>query len=154
MRIAFDIDGVIAEQDACMLRAVDLLEMTEETRDIINNYYYLERRVLLNPLLFLAEGDELFFITGRNSKYSKITERWIKQFFPNSTLIVVNHGDPVNITNLDKWFVKQAKLKAKYINELNIGVFIDDCEEVVFELRKLCPNTKIIKYGGRLREIV
>ena len=154
MRIAFDIDGVIAEQDACILRAFDLFEMPDSIRDIVNEYYYLERRILLNPLLFLTPNDELFFITGRNEKYTDITKRWINQFFPKSTLIMCNHKEPTNIVDLDEWFVKQAKLKAKYINELHIEVYFDDCEEVVMELRKLCPNTKIIKYGGRLREIV
>lgn len=152
MKIAFDIDGVILEQDLAMLRSIDV-ESNRKNRETISRYYYLHRKLQLNPIDYLADEDELYFITGRNEKYADITKKWQQKYFPQAKLIILNHVEPTRSTILEGWFVKQARLKAKALKENNIEVYFEDTAEVVSELRKLCPDIKIIQFGGRFREV-
>ena len=148
MRIAFDIDGVVLDMNLALLRAADLMG-DKKTRDETNKYYYLSRKLQLNPLDFLAEEDELYLITGRNRRYLEITMNWKNKYFPKAKLILLDHVEPGNETIIEDWFIKQARLKASVLRQENIAVYFEDTPEVVRELRKLVPNCLIIQYGGR-----
>lgn len=153
MKVGFDIDGVVLTQDLFALRSIDLAT-DQALKGELSKFYYLSRRILLNPLDFLAEEDELFLITGRNKSYKQLkefTEKWKEQRFPKATLILTNHDVKEDTVHIDNFFVKHAKLKAHFINKLGIDVYFEDTPEIVEELRKLCPRTKIIQYGGRLK---
>lgn len=155
MKIGFDIDGVILEMDVAMLRAADLNE-DKRIKDELNKYYYLTRKIQLNPIDFLAEGDELYLITGRDRRYLDLTMKWKNKYFPNAKLILLGHVEPGNETIIEDWFIKQARLKASVLLQEEIDVYFEDTPEVVRELRKLCPEVVIIQYGGREfdREII
>ena len=48
-----------------------------------------------------------------------------------------------------KWYEIQAERKEKALKDNRIDIFFEDDPGVVMCLRKSCPNTKIVQYGGR-----
>lgn len=151
MRIAFDIDGVVLEMNLSMLRAADL-EGDKKIKGEINKYYYLFRKIQLNPIDFLADDDELFLITGRSRRYLEATLNWKNRYFPKATLILLGQEEPGKETIIEDWFITQARKKAAALIQNKIDVYFEDTPEVVKELRKLCPNISIIQYGGRISD--
>lgn len=146
MRIGFDLDGVVVKHNLPILRMMDLIEDPRK-RDEVARYYYKQQEILLNPLLFLLEEDELYIITSRSNKYRRETEQFIEKYLPTARLIILDLIDPSLLIDLDSWYRKQAELKAKVINDLGIEVYFEDIPKVVRYLREMCPNTKIICYG-------
>src|SRR5664279_665339 len=86
MRIAFDLDGVVLHQEMYSLKAIDSCE-NEQKRSELMRCYYSHRSIQLNPVDFLADDDELFFITGRSVLIEDLTKKWAKKYFPMATLI-------------------------------------------------------------------
>jgi hypothetical protein len=157
MRIAFDLDGVVLQQEIYSLKAIDSCK-NEEERSELMRCYYARRSIQLNPVDFLADEDELFFITGRSLLVEDLTKRWAKKYFPMATVIVTRTILPSSDSDLmtknyvkgeKKWSLIQAERKAKALNDNNIDVFFEDDPGVVKHLRRLCMNTKIVQYGGR-----
>ena len=72
MRIAFDLDGVVLQQEMYSLRAIDSCK-DEQERSELMKCYYARRSIQLNPVDFLADDDELFFITGRSVLVEDLT---------------------------------------------------------------------------------
>lgn len=125
--------------------------MPEKKRKLAEPYYYREQKPLLNPELFLASGDEYIVITGRSKGLLADTEAWLKKFCPNyKKLIMANLGPCYDDINVEDWSKRQAELKAKIINEEKIDVYFEDNGTCADYLRKLCPKTKIIQFGGRI----
>ena len=153
LKIAFDIDGVLCEIDIATHRILD--NITDVTiYNSVEEYYYKERKPLLDARLFLSEKDEMYIITSRPEHLRWITEKWVKQYFPNAKLIIINQ-------NLLKGNTKKAvkdycktkvEMKAEVINKLEIDVYFDDESEALQHFRELCPDCKIIKYGGRIED--
>jgi hydroxymethylpyrimidine pyrophosphatase-like HAD family hydrolase len=154
--IAFDLDGTVLKQDMATLRMIDMVENRDEQHDLMR-YYCNHLEMLFNPLDYLADGDTLFFITGRSIWVEEMTRQWAKKYFPTATVIVTRLDHPTKDTVLmtsnygtDKsWNMLQSERKAKAINENAIDVYFEDNPEVVQNLRKMCPNTKVLQYGGR-----
>lgn len=152
MRIGFDLDGVVQEIDLGLIRVMDHNKSEEERRDICN-FYYISRRQQLNPLDFCHENDELFFITGRPKDQLELTTRWKNKYYPMAKLVLLNkdNKDAYCIgLSIEEWLKKQAMIKARAIIENKIDVYFEDTPGIVLELRKICPHTKIIQYGGRI----
>jgi len=158
MRIAFDLDGVVLHQEMYSLKAIDSCE-NEQKRSELMRIYYSHRSIQLNPVDFLADDDELFFITGRSVLVEDLTKKWAKKYFPMATVIstrtILPSSDPdlmtknyINDRNKE-WGLIQAERKAKALNDNNIDVFFEDAPDVVKHLRRLCKSTKIVQYGGR-----
>lgn len=127
--------------------------MTPEQREQIEEWYYLDREPKLNPEDFLGKGDEYVIITGRSQKMAISTSDWVDKYCPNCLqLFIVDLGPAYNQTTKEviNWSKEQAKRKAKVINSEKVEVYFEDNSECVKELRKLCPKTKIIQYGGKL----
>lgn len=150
MRIGFDLDGVVAEIDLASLRVIDFIE-DRGKREELFRFYYACRKVDLNPMDFLTDGDEAFFITGRPIMYGDVTERWVSGYFGRVPLIMTNAENPIAFESIDKWFVKQANKKAVVLKRLGIDVYFEDTPEIVVELRRLCSGITVIQYGGRQR---
>jgi hypothetical protein len=158
MKIAFDLDGVVLQQEMYSLKAIDSCE-NEQERSELMRYYYARRSIQLNPVDFLADDDKLFFITGRSILVEDITKKWAKKYFPMATVITTRTILPSSNNDLmtknyvndgkKEWGLIQAERKAKALNDNNIDVFFEDAPDVVKHLRQLCKNTKIIQYGGR-----
>ena len=148
MNVAFYIDGVILQIDLFALRFIDSMS-DKKLRTELSRYYYISRPFQLNPIDFVGTEDKLFIITGRNDLYKDITEAWHKKYFPGAILVCLDHEEPKEETDLEEWFVKQARLKAKALEKYKIDVYFEDTPEVVKELRKLCPQVKIVQYGSR-----
>ena len=158
MNIAFDLDGVVLQQEMYSLKAIDSTENEQERAELMR-YYYARRSIQLNPVDFLADDDKLFFITGRSILVEDLTKKWAKKYFPMATVITTRTILPSSNNDLmtknyvnngkKEWGLIQAERKAKALNDNNIDVFFEDAPEVVKNLRQLCKNTKIIQYGGR-----
>ena len=148
MRIAFDIDGVILSIDLGLIKVIDCMK-DKKAKDACTKFYFALRRRQLNPCDFLHEDDELYIITARGEENREITERWIKRYFPMAKLIMLSSHEEPTLVVSEEWYIKQAKRKAKALIENKIDVYFEDTAPVVRELRKLCPNTKIIQYGAR-----
>lgn len=149
MLYGFDLDNVLCDGNITILRMID--QMTPEKRTAVEEWYYLERKPLLNPEYLLADNDKYIIITGRSEKVRFETEWWIQKYCSNCTkLIMVDLGPAYNCTNgeVKKWSQEQARRKAEIINKEKVDIYFEDNGECVLQLRKLCPNTKIIKYGG------
>lgn len=154
MRIGFDLDGVLCDINIAVIRLIDNLQ-SEDARKSSTKWYYKGRKPLLNPYLFVTEKDEIFIITGRNKELEQITRKWVNKYLPdlrNLVWIVGRHNDSLIHTNDDKkigeWVKRRTKEKAEMIIFLGLDVYFDDNQQTVEGLRKLCPNTKIINYGG------
>lgn len=151
MKFAFDIDRCLCDGNIAVLRLMDML--SEEQRKNVEKWYYMERKPLLNPEEFLTDDDEYIIITGRSLKFEEITKKWVQKFCPNHRgLFMANLSPAYGKSNeyFKTWDKKQAALKADIINREKADVYFEDNREVVKHLRKLCPNTKIIHYGGGL----
>ena len=156
MRVGFDLDGVLCGINVGVLRIIDNIQRGDVKRSS-EEWYYRERKPLLNPHFFLSEKDEMFIITSRSERLSHITKTWVRHFFGNRVtekrLIIVSH-ETKKLGNskmqVNKWLREMGEKKAKTINKLELDVYFEDSPETVQVLRKLCPNTKIIHYGGRL----
>jgi hypothetical protein len=158
MKIAFDLDGVILQQEMYSLKAIDSCKNEQERAELMR-YYYARRSIQLNPIDFLADDDELFFVTGRSVLVEDLTKKWAKKYFPMATVIATRTILPSSDVNLmtknyvndgnKEWSLIQAERKAKALNDNNIEIFFEDAPDVVKHLRQLCRNTKIVQYGGR-----
>jgi len=152
MRIAFDIDGVIAELDIPFFRIMDFIPCKEEEKENIYHYYYAYRPVLLNPKFFTqGQGDEVIIITARPERYKEETIDWLKRHdIKYSKFIMLNHEHPTGKLDLKEWFKKQARKKAKILIEEKIDVYFEDTPLVVKYLREMLPdNIKVIQFGLR-----
>lgn len=160
MKIAFDLDGVVLDQDMGFCRMVDLGH--QEDQQELMKYYCNHRPLQLNPIDFLADDDELFFITGRSILVEELTLKWAKKYFPMAKVIITRLQHPSRDTILmtsnygkvgegKSWNKLQAERKAKAIIDNEIDVYFDDNPEVVKHLREMCDSrVKIVQYGGRV----
>ena len=151
MRIGFDLDKVLCDGNITILRMID--QMSPKKRVAVEEWYYRDRKPLLIPEDFLADNDKYIVITGRSEKIRFETEWWIQKYCPNCVqLIMVDLGPAYDCTNgqVKEWSQEQARRKAEIINKAKLDVYFEDNGECVSELRRFCPNTKIIKYGGNM----
>jgi hypothetical protein len=153
MIIAMDLDGVLCDIDVALLRVIDNIK-DDKARLSAEEWYYRERKPLLNPKLFLRDSDEFHIITSRPKRLVQVTTKWIGHYLPNSNLHIVFQDTIKCGENGSKDIAEYCKqkviLKAKKINQLGIEVFIDDEAEAFDLFRELCPDCKILKYGGRV----
>jgi hypothetical protein len=151
MKIGFDIDGVLAEIDCAMLRVMDNMTQGKESAE---EWYYRDRKPLLDARSFLSQNDELIILTGRPDHLKDTTMLWIKQYYPNAKLFFATPSllPPKGNTqeSVKKWCEAKLMCKASYINNLGLDVYFEDENEGMEDLRKACPKCKIIMYGGRI----
>lgn len=152
-KIGFDLDGTLCSIDVAMLRLIDN-EPNKEAQCSAEEWYYRERKPLLDARLFLSKDDKFYIITSRPERLQEITKLWVKHYYPQARLFFVNQEtlrpEENNNESIKNWCFNKVQLKAEKINELGIDVYFDDEAEAFEEFRKLCPNCKIVKYGGRL----
>lgn len=153
MRIAFDLDGVLAETSIALLRTVDRLGK-EVARDVYG-WTFRENKMLLNPMDFMIfSEDEYYIITSREEVAREITEKWVRKYCPHVKELIMLDDDIPDKNAGEKeifaWLDRMANSKAKVINEKKIEVYFDDSSWIVKKLRELCPNCKVINYGGRI----
>lgn len=153
MKMAFDLDGVLCDIDVALLRILDNIK-DEKARLSAEEWYYRERKPLLNAKLFLRNSDEFHIITSRPKRLAKITMKWVGHYYPNSNLHIV-FQDTIKCgengsKDITEYCKQKVTLKANKINQLGIEVFFDDEAEAFDLFRELCPNCKIIKFGGRV----
>jgi len=150
LKIGFDLDGVIADIDILSLRIIDF-QKDFKVRKELEKWYYSTRKVNLNPNFFCNSNDEIYIITSRFRELKDITKKWLdKNGIQYKKLLFAHLSAPYKTMSLEKWYKKQAELKANILNTEKIEVYFEDAPGVVKYLRKLCPNIKIIQYGDRL----
>lgn len=143
MKIGWDLDGCIAQQDTptiCLMKG-----KTE-----IERIYYATLTPNCHPEYFAGPDDEIVIITGRKDELKDVTEAWCKKWFPKYKLYITPTVTWTNPADWASWFKEIAKNKSKQINDLDLDVYFEDMPQTVEELRKLCPKCKIIQFGGRL----
>jgi len=151
MKIAWDLDGVLCDIDLGLIRVID--NMTNpEAKYSAREWYFRERKPLLDARLFLSPDDEFYIITSRSHEFLDITKKWVRYYYPNAKLITINQKmmdcNQNDTESIKKYVNSKIKLKAEIINKLGIDVYFEDDGVKLF--RELCPNCAIIKYGGRL----
>lgn len=149
MRIAFDIDGIIADIDIFQLRAIDFEERPKVKKELIK-WYYNNRKVQLRPILFKYDYDGIYIITSRYSDLEEITRKWLKNNNIYYDKLIFVHHKPETVMDLEDWYKRQARKKANILKENEIDVYFEDTPSTVKYLREFCPNVKIIQYGGRI----
>ncbi len=146
LKVGFDLDGVLLKQGVIEWA---LINKNEELRKM---YCYADAMVQITPQLLSHEDDELFILTGRESCLAEATIKVCNRHFPGIPVYFIQASvtwkDPSEFSD---WFKAIAEAKAVVINKLKLDVYFEDMPETVIALRELCPNTKIIQYGGRLR---
>ena len=149
MKIGFDLDGVLCNVDVGLLRVID--NMKDEVKKSAEEWYYRERKPLLNPILFLSAEDKFYIITSRPKRLEYITRPWVNRYYPNAIFINTDHETLTKKDNdreaIKDWLKKMAEKKAELVSKLD--VYFEDSSDTVYWLRKMCPDTKIIQYGGR-----
>jgi len=148
-RIAFDLDGVIADVDIFQLRLADFEERPKIKKEL-NKYYYSTRKVQLRPILLKHEDDEIYIITSRYNDLEEITRKWLKSNNIYYDKLIFVHHKPEATIDLEDWYKMQAKKKADVLKENKIDVYFEDTPSTVKYLRQFCPNIKILQYGDRI----
>jgi hypothetical protein len=143
MKIGFDIDGVIATQEPGIFIPIRDSPVAQEV-------YYSSRQPELLPSMFCHKDDKAYIITARKKELKQITKDWCKLHFPGLTVIQLNTPEWNKTSEIKVWMKGIAEVKAEKINELQLDVYFEDMPETVIWLRNLCPNCKIIQYGGRV----
>jgi len=152
MKIGFDLDGVL-----CNVSITQIVLLNEIPDEKLRNYaklwYYRERKPLLDARLLLKHDDEMYIITSRDKEFTDVTERWVKHYYPKAKLTVLGQDEMEGNGELKArdYCKEKVEMKAQKINELGVEVYFDDEAEWFDDFRELCPNCKIIKYGGRLK---
>jgi len=149
MKIGFDLDGVLRTLDLFPLR---ICKEISDDYDMMK-WYYMLLKPELNPFMFLSEDDEAYIISMQKDRDRELTEKWLRKFLPTITAHVLVHNwnaSDWKAQNSEKINNEWSSQKATKIKELGLEVFFEDDPQVVKQLRELCPETKIIQYGGRL----
>jgi hypothetical protein len=142
-RIGFDLDGTLCDQDN---NALSCVELRKDSTLLLE--YFRKRKPQMNPMQYASIWDELFTITARPTIAQQITRAWHSTYFPHLKLIFASIEPCGEHDKFLDFAVNMAKAKSTKINELKIEVYFEDVPQVVDQLRKLCPTTKTIQYGG------
>ena len=145
MKIGFDLDGVLCDIDVSALGIIRYL--CQEGKEM-EEWYYKDRKPLLNPYQFMTDTDTFVIITARKDRLWPITRRWVDKFLPGAKLLLVNEGytHPREIASA-KW---RVLIKEK------VNIYFDDNLQVIKALRALrdvslrWTDIKFIQYGGRV----
>jgi len=152
MKIGFDLDGVICDIDNVVLKISHI--MSPEVEEAVAKYYYSNRTPLLNPNLFLADGDEWYVITARNPGWmGDMTRKWLDKFYPSYSGLYFVGGDGWNAEpyngDFDAWNHDTAVRKVELMKELELDLYIDDSPCNVSKYRQMI-DIPIIQYGTRI----
>ena len=145
MKIGFDLDGVLIEDSDSILWA-----MMNKDLQLIELFIKC-LKPSIHPSMFLHDNDIAFIITARQPELKILTVRWCIKHYPSIHVAFAATPPWTDYSDWKRWFKEVARQKAKIINNLNLDVYFEDMTNTVDELRELCPNTKIIQYGGRLK---
>jgi hypothetical protein len=146
IKLGFDLDGTLASIDVGWLNRIrDLGTPEKEERQ-----YYASRNKILDPYYLVAEGDEIFIITGRNPRLRAVTELWLlKNGLGHIPLIFTGEMPVPKGTNEE--FRKVARGKAVVLKKYKIDVYFEDNETVVRALREVLPEIVIVQIGSRIK---
>ena len=136
--IGFDLDGVL-----CDISLPDLAMLHEHDDEEVG-LYYIDRKPLLNPKLFMLEEDEAVCVTARPKQFESITLTWMKKFYPDIPVMFFDN----NVEWFDRPLVACEKVKILYRE--NVSVYFDDDPAIVRWMRGLSNAIQFIEYGGRL----
>lgn len=137
MRVAFDLDGVIAQMDLALLKSI-------EHDPVQTEIYYRTRNVLLNPYDFLGPDDTGFIVTHRGLRWKEITEHWLSA----KRIYLETFYSRERLWNPDTpWGpVSAAGVKAKILRSVRADLYIDDDPEEAAALREL--GIPVLIYGA------
>lgn len=151
MRISFDLDGVITSSSKWFFRLLDMIrEVNPQSPNLqrteIDYYDSLELR--LNPNLFLANEDEGFIITCRKPYSKQVTLDWLAKYGIRLPVFFVDEKDEIDWMNYREGSLRAAKIKARKIESLGVGIHFDNNPYLIEILRQELPDIKIIAIGA------
>jgi len=147
VKISFDLDGVIVEGNHhYVFRILDIIRgLNPEAAEIAEMDFYSSRALKHRPAVFLSKDDEAAIITCRKPKAKKATKDYLKKNEIKALIIFADKKGEIDWSSpYKKASKKAARLKAKAIRDFGSEVHFDNNPIMVKELRKLCPETKII----------
>ena len=153
MRISFDLDGVLCDTDNAVLGLLHNAErkgMPGAYNDLFT--YYARRQVRLNPRLFVAPQDIWYIITGRVPQAHEVTQRWVRQHFPeiDAALLVMIGTDEIARMYADGQDAEAVALsgicKCNAVLQNHIDIHFDNNIDIVDRMRDV--GIKAILYGG------
>ena len=148
MKIGFDLDGVVVP---CQSVIWALMNNNIEAQRLA--VAEAHPNPLFNPKMFMNGEDVGFIITARYVDLADITEQWVKKYYPDLQYINVDVKRWKTKKEWTDWYKIVAYAKAEAINNLGLDIYFEDMPITVKQLRKLCPNTKIILFGGRIEGV-
>jgi len=140
MVIGFDLDGVL-----CDINVVELCLIGQDLS--IDQWYYKERKPLLNPAMFLSDDDKYIILTAREKRLDEITKKWIDRFLPGAKWFSIYTGGGSRAQEFGK---KIARKKLEILKREKVEIYFDDNATVIKEFRKICKSIKFVQFGGRL----
>jgi len=147
MKISFDLDGVIVEGNHhYVFRILDIIRgLNPEAAEIAEMDFYSSSTLKHRPSVFLSKDDEAAIITCRKPESQGVTEDYLKKHEIRVRVIFADKRGEIDWSSpYKKASKKAARLKAKAIRDFGSEVHFDNNPIMVKELRKLCPETKII----------
>lgn len=114
--IICDLDGTLAIHNGR-----DPHDTARCGEDLINHAIWK----ILN--LYMAEGDEIILVTGREDTYRPLTEEWLKDQGVTYNKLLMRKGGDHRRDNIIKKKIYEAEIKGKY----NVRFVLDDRQRVV-----------------------
>ena len=150
MKLAFDLDGVVRENDLGFLKLCLWLKEPEAI-EALKIKYISSRKPLLNPADFATEDDQIYVISNCMTKDSMDEKRrWLNHYFSCKITFI-----PVQIATGDwkkAYCDPVAKGKVEVMLNLGIDVYFDDDPAIIRVMRKLTKKIKFVKYGPWIKE--
>jgi len=135
MTLGFDLDGVICDIDHYELKLLDTVRRVDPS---LEYWYYVSRRVKLDPSIFKGEGDRVVIVTTRPKRYDWLTKKWLAEHsIEYNELVFVECHRRDQLMSFDQWCDAMAEAKARAIKQHNIDVYFEDLPWVVDRLREL-----------------
>jgi len=148
MIIGFDLDGVLCNQSVSLLQLFRRQDV--KTEEYLADIYNRSRVPLLNPRMYVGDGDIWYIITSRHEGFREATEQWVEHFFPDCDGLFIVGGTPWwEFEDWYEWHKLATKAKVEKIKELKCDIYIDDSPSFVKAIREEV-GIPVIQYGGRV----
>lgn len=152
MKISFDLDGVVSDGDSNMLGVLHQQVISGVPNGEVRlKHYYLSRKVVMNPLDFMAEGDEIHIITGRSKATHEWTKKWLLRWLTGATLHFSCSDDTEYLFSqgeYDKASKIMGQNKLKVIKEIGADIHFDNNPLIINALRE--AGVKAILVGRQI----
>lgn len=139
LKAGFDIDGTLADFWYKKWTPKETWFLEKSGTNSLIRLFMCVKLYCTKPLL-IPKG-EIIIISSRPWWFEKITIKWLKKHNIKWSSIWLDWGCNLRPT-LD--LRERAKKKAYHIISNSVNIYYEDDKEIREELKKLCPNVKIL----------